>query len=442
MGWAAGPRRLLFACWLLLLASASCSRAAHLPADVSAVLGRRGGGGGDDAGAFLSRAGRGLELGGRRYRVHLRYTACTGLVNQQYSHIAAFTLAAALGVSEVHLPPAAVRDSFGHKFSIHQEQNQMQWFPARTGCLLDVERLQRTWAALGITVHEPDTLLPYPDLMLPAGAFQLTPVPGINPRAVVRVDGVYLAGMDLPQLVAHARSAAEAHLRRVYAAFPGLELKELLLELPCTFFSLHTSSMLPIVSQVAATLHFNPNLEYLADRVVAYITRDGRRRFNGAHLRVEKDAAEWFIILGGPQVVWNMYREKMHEAGFEPTLPLYVATGLLSYGAELEFQGGVNMLVTSHLCSEVLYKEQYVPIFELQRLNSEQLALLDFLILARAEKFVGFGPSTFSFYLREHRMLHGMPPEQSHLVNASKIGTDFIFSWSAQIANRQLPGQV
>lgn len=77
--------------------------------------------------------------------------------------------------------------------------------------------------------------------MLPAGAFQLIPVPGIDPRAVVRVDGIYLAGMDLPQLVAHTRNAAEAHLRRVYAAFPGLQLTELLLELPCTFFSLHTS---------------------------------------------------------------------------------------------------------------------------------------------------------------------------------------------------------
>lgn len=40
--------------------------------------------------------------------------------------------------------------------------------------------------------------------------------------------------------------------------------------------------MLPVVSQVAATLHFNPRLEYLADRVVSYITRDGRRSFNGA----------------------------------------------------------------------------------------------------------------------------------------------------------------
>lgn len=41
-------------------------------------------------------------------------------------------------------------------------------------------------------------------------------------------------------------------------------------------------SVLPIVSAVAATLHFNPRLEYLADRVVSYITRDGRRPFNGA----------------------------------------------------------------------------------------------------------------------------------------------------------------
>lgn len=66
----------------------------------------------------------------------------------------------------------------------------------------------------------------------------------------------------------------------------------------------------------------------------------------------------------------------MQEAGFEPTLPLYVATGLLSYGAELEFQGGVNMLVRSHLCSEVLYKEQYIPIFELQRKRDLRARLL------------------------------------------------------------------
>ncbi len=69
-------------------------------------------------------------------------------------------------------------------------------------------------------------------------------------------------------------------------------------------------------------------------------------------------------------------------------------------------------------------------------LNSEQLALLDFLILARAEKFVGFGPSTFSFYLREHRLLHGILPSKSVLVNASRIGTDELFARSALVARR------
>jgi hypothetical protein len=38
-------------------------------------------------------------------------------------------------------------------------------------------------------------------------------------------------------------------------------------------------------------------------------------------------------------------------------------------------------------------------------LHSEQQAVLDFLVLARAQRFVGFAASSFSFYLREHRAL-------------------------------------
>lgn len=144
-------RRLLLPVACLLLGwVASC---AEMPQPTGASLGRRFGSG-KAGGGTLAAAPGGLVLHGRRYPVRLRYTACTGLVNQQYSHIAAFTLAAALGVHELLLPPAAVRDSFGHVFSIHQAENQMQWFPARPSCLLDVERLQRTWAGLGLTVTE------------------------------------------------------------------------------------------------------------------------------------------------------------------------------------------------------------------------------------------------------------------------------------------------
>ena len=61
-------------------------------------------------------------------------------------------------------------------------------------------------------------------------------------------------------------------------------------------------------------------------------------------------------------------------------------------------------------------------------LNSEQKALLDFLVLSRGKAFVGFGSSTFSFYLREHRALNSIPRSSSVLVDASVIGTDPLFN--------------
>lgn len=61
-------------------------------------------------------------------------------------------------------------------------------------------------------------------------------------------------------------------------------------------------------------------------------------------------------------------------------------------------------------------------------LNSEQKALLDFMVLSRGRGFVGFGSSTFSFYLREYRVLSGVPRSSSVLVDASVIGTDPLFN--------------
>lgn len=61
----------------------------------------------------------------RRQRVLMRYTAGTGLTNQQYCHVAAFALAAATG-AELVLPPAAKRDSFGLYFSTKQEENKVR----------------------------------------------------------------------------------------------------------------------------------------------------------------------------------------------------------------------------------------------------------------------------------------------------------------------------
>ena len=57
-------------------------------------------------------------------------------------------------------------------------------------------------------------------------------------------------------------------------------------------------------------------------------------------------------------------------------------------------------LTGEHLTSGVHYKEMYLDKNDLAALHSEQKGLIDFLVLARAARFVGFGPSTYSFYLK------------------------------------------
>jgi hypothetical protein len=89
----------------------------------------------------------------RRLRVLLRYTACTGLINQHYSHIAAFTLAAALN-AELVLPPAVQRDSFAKYFSMRKDENEVNWSPVPLSTLLDVARIIQYWRARGILIHE------------------------------------------------------------------------------------------------------------------------------------------------------------------------------------------------------------------------------------------------------------------------------------------------
>ena len=99
----------------------------------------------------------------RRLRVMLRYTACTGLINQQYSHIAAFALAAVLG-AELVLPPAVKRDSFAKYFSMDKTQNEVSWTPDHLDTLLDTEKIIRFWKDRGLTVHRvsPTRIMPAP----------------------------------------------------------------------------------------------------------------------------------------------------------------------------------------------------------------------------------------------------------------------------------------
>lgn len=97
-----------------------------------------------------------------------------------------------------------------------------------------------------------------------------------------------------------------------------------------------------------------------------------------------------------------------------------------------EFWLDITSLHILHV-TRIVKEESNISDLQLQcycnaELNSEQKALLDFLVLAQGSAFVGFGSSTFSFYLREFRSLAGIPRSTSVLVDASVIGTDPLFN--------------
>ena len=73
--------------------------------------------------------------------------------------------------------------------------------------------------------------------------------------------------------------------------------------------------------------------------------------------------------------------------------------------------------------------------YTLPGLASEQKALLDFLVLTKADRYVGFGSSTFSFYLQQYRLLQGFPETSSVLVNASVITTDSMFEAAGVVSH-------
>ena len=65
------------------------------------------------------------------------------------------------------------------------------------------------------------------------------------------------------------------------------------------------------------------------------------------------------------QAVWNAYVLSMRQAGFTAAVPMYAASGLLTYGASEDMDHIIATLQAAGLCSEVLYKELYIPQAEL-----------------------------------------------------------------------------
>jgi hypothetical protein len=54
--------------------------------------------------------------------------------------------------AEIVLPPAAVRDSFAHYFSVYKEQNEVTWAAAPFDSLIDSDSLIDYWGQRGVKI--------------------------------------------------------------------------------------------------------------------------------------------------------------------------------------------------------------------------------------------------------------------------------------------------
>lgn len=369
----------------------------------------------------------------KRLDLTLRYSVCHGFINQHYSHIAAFSLARMLG-AEIVLPTGCKRDSFGSAFSTDKAKNNVIWKTTPLESILDVNRIISYWFNKGFVVHRTPPVT-FGQIIDQPGE-QLYPKyrqPDSEADTIVRMDGVYFKNYDMSELVEKARLTVVTAAAALLRADPSRDLSRMTLDLPCAFFSLRTLSTLPLVTEVAGSLKFAPALHAMAQKVLGDI-RVEHHVFNAVHLRVEKDAEDWIKILGGPEKTWSLYLDAMRKGNFDPQTPIYLASGLLTYGSNQDdMQRIVGLLVQAGVASTVLYKERYLDQPDLDALTSEQKALLDFLVLAEGKTFVGLGVSTFAYFLREHRALHGMPKSATVFVDSSAVGTDPLFFSAATV---------
>lgn len=70
-----------------------------------------------------------------------------------------------------------------------------------------------------------------------------------------------------------------------------------------TRYSASSHSNLRLVQEVAGSLQWAPSLKLLANKIIKGILEEGGGElFDGVHLRMEKDARDWMLILGGREV--------------------------------------------------------------------------------------------------------------------------------------------
>lgn len=108
------------------------------------------------------------------------------------------------------------------------------------------------------------------------------------------------------------------------------------------------------------------------------------------------------------------YSEALKQLQLAPNEHLYIASGI--FGPEPNFAG-------KHLqgwSDRITHHKMLLSRDEMSSLDVEQKAAIDFLIVSKASKFIGWQGSSFSFWVVEERLLDGLDASTSLLIGGAE----------------------
>jgi len=109
-----------------------------------------------------------------------------------------------------------------------------------------------------------------------------------------------------------------------------------------------------------------------------------------------------------------LYFEALKQLQIAPDEHLYIASGI--FGPEPDFAG-------KHLqgwSDRITHRKMLLSREEMSSLDVEQRAAIDFLIVSKASKFIGWQGSSFSFWVVEERLLNGLDASTSLLISGAE----------------------
>lgn len=370
------------------------------------------------------------------------YVAWGGLCNQIYTHLAAMVIAQHIG-ADIILPPGLRRRSYADVFTMDKTTSEASYTMTEFSNLFDARRIAHYLEGRGIKATYAPAIhnysQPNPEYLVfdksslyqdhVANTIRNYNLQGV-PLVVAEVKGLFSKPRSLQTVRRQIKYVVVKAASDALFATGKYQSKPpvVIIDLQFPLFSLEFQGM-PQAKAAMANFGFAPNLVKTADSIIKQITQS-YAEFNGLHLRAEKDIQISHNNFGGAEAFREAVLDHCKRVGMLQKQALYVASGLLSYDDQALWEAYKKDLL-AQTATTILHKEMYLTPTMLEALDTEQKAVVDFLVLARSNLFVGFALSTFSLMLREYRQLNGLAPrnhsmlmEKSRVVDVSPIIRD------------------